>query len=151
MSTGAENIAFIVVRGVVALAIVGVAFYCIAQGIHFFALPKVEAEQIHIHVIGLDVTASGLGAVIFGTGLALCFVGMRAAPRSIKITTGGSSSIVQTRAAQPDEVASTQSAPQVIRSAKPADPPVVPTSNAVHVSKETVITEASQAAPVRFD
>ena len=41
MSTAAERITFLVVRGIVALAIVGVGFYCIGQGIHFFSLPRV--------------------------------------------------------------------------------------------------------------
>ena len=62
MST-AENITLMVIRGVIALAIVGLGFYCVAQGIHFFALPRVEAEQIRIHFIGLDITASEMGAV----------------------------------------------------------------------------------------
>src|SRR5215472_17569672 len=64
MST-AENITFMVVRGAIALAIVGLGFYCVAQGIHFFALPGVEAEQIR------------LGALIFAVGLAVCYVGHR--------------------------------------------------------------------------
>jgi hypothetical protein len=81
MTTTAENITFIVVRGIVALAIIGLGFYCIGQGIQFFELPRVEAQQIHIHFVGLDITANGLGAVIFGTGVALCFVGQRTAPR----------------------------------------------------------------------
>lgn len=86
MSTSAvENITFMVIRGIVALAIVGLGFYCIAQGIHFFALPRVEAEQIRIHLIGLDISASGLGAVIFGVGLALCYLGKRTAPARIEI------------------------------------------------------------------
>ncbi len=86
MNTVAENITFMIVRGIVALAIVGVGAYCLAQGIHFFALPRVEAEQIRINLVGLDITASGLGAVIFATGLALCYVGKRTAPTSIQTT-----------------------------------------------------------------
>jgi len=78
MST-VENITFMVIRGVIALAIVGLGFYCVAQGIHFFALPRVEAEQIRIQFIGLDITASGLGAVFFAVGLAVCYLGQRAA------------------------------------------------------------------------
>jgi hypothetical protein len=80
----AENIVFMVIRGLVALAIVGVAFYCIGQGIHFFTLPHSEAEAIEVHVLGLNMSATGLGAVIFGTGIALCFVGLRAAPKKFE-------------------------------------------------------------------
>lgn len=79
MST-AENITFMVIRGVIALSIVGLGFYCVAQGIHFFTLPRVEAEQIRIQFVGLDITASGLGAFIFAVGLALCYMGKRTAP-----------------------------------------------------------------------
>ena len=84
----AENITFMVIRGAIALAIVGLGFYCVAQGIHFFALPRVEAEQIRIHFIGLDITASGLGALIFAVGLAVCYVGQRTAPLRIETTSG---------------------------------------------------------------
>src|SRR5215469_11914628 len=84
----AENITFMTIRGLIALAIVGLGFYCVAQGIHFFALPQVEAEQIRIHFIGLNITASGLGALIFAVGLALCYVGHRTAPRRIETTRG---------------------------------------------------------------
>lgn len=88
-SSPAENIAFMVIRGVIALAIVGVAFYCIGQGIHFFMLPHAEAETIHLKLLGLDLTASGLGAVIFGTGVALCFVARYTAPRKFETKRGG--------------------------------------------------------------
>ena len=87
MST-AENITFMVIRGVIALAIVGLGFYCVAQGIHFFALPRVEAEQIRIHFIGLDITASGLGALFFAVGLAVCYVGQRTVFMRIETTRG---------------------------------------------------------------
>jgi len=83
----AENITFMTIRGLIALAIVGLGFYCVAQGIHFFALPQVEAEQIRIHFIGLDITASALGAVIFVVGLALCYIGQRTAPMRTETTT----------------------------------------------------------------
>lgn len=83
-SSSAENITFMVIRGVVALAIIGVAFYCLGQGLHFFTLPHNEAEAIQVHVLGLNISASGLGAVIFGTGIALCFVGYRAAPKKFE-------------------------------------------------------------------
>jgi hypothetical protein len=53
-------------------------------GIHFFELPRAEAEQIHIHIVGLEITANGLGAIIFGTGIALCFVGKQSAPKSFE-------------------------------------------------------------------
>ena len=87
MST-AENIAFMVIRGLIALAMVGLGFYCVAQGIHFFALPRVEAEQIRIHFIGLDITASELGAVIFAVGLAVCYLGQRTASMRMETTRG---------------------------------------------------------------
>ena len=87
MST-AENITLMVIRGVIALAIVGLGFYCVAQGIHFFALPRVEAEQIRIHFIGLDITASEMGAVFFAVGLAVCYIGQRTAPMRIESTRG---------------------------------------------------------------
>ena len=86
----AENITFMVIRAFIALAIVGLGFYCVAQGIHFFALPRVEAEQIRIHFIGLDITASELGAVIFVVGLAVCYVGQRTAPMRIETAKGTS-------------------------------------------------------------
>jgi hypothetical protein len=72
----AENITFMVVRGAIALAIEGLGFYCVAQGIHFFALPRVEADQIR------------LGAVIFAVGLAVCYVGQRTASMRIATTIG---------------------------------------------------------------
>jgi len=81
MNTTMENLAFIIVRGIMALAIIALGFYCITQGIHFFELSRSEAEQIHIHLIGLDITASGMGAIIFGTGIALCFVGKQTGPK----------------------------------------------------------------------
>ena len=84
----AENITLMVIRGFIALAIVGLGFYCVAQGIHFFALPRVEAEQIRIHFIGLDITASELGAVIFAVGFAVCYVGQRTVPMYIETTNG---------------------------------------------------------------
>ena len=87
MST-AEKITFMIIRGFIALAIVGLGFYCVAQGIHFFALPRIEAEQIRIHFIGLDITASELGAVIFAVGLAVCYVGQRTAPMRIETAKG---------------------------------------------------------------
>ena len=77
-----------VIRGLIALAIVALGFYCVAQGIHFFALPRVEAEQIRIHFIGLDITASELGALIFAVGLAVCYVGQRTASMRIETTMG---------------------------------------------------------------
>ena len=72
----AENITFMVIRGAIALAIVGLGFYCVAQGIHFFALPRVEAEQIR------------LGALIFAVGLAVCYGGQRTASMRIESTMG---------------------------------------------------------------
>ena len=87
MST-AENITFMVIRGAIALAIVGLGFYCVAQGIHFFALPRVEAEQVRMHFSGLDITANELGALLFAAGLTVCYVGQRTAPMRIETTRG---------------------------------------------------------------
>ena len=83
-----EHIVFMVIRGIVALAIIGLGFYCIGQGIHFFMLPHTEAEQIHLHLLGLDLSASGLGAIIFSTGVVLCWVGKNAAPIRIDAERG---------------------------------------------------------------
>ena len=80
----AENITLMVIRGAIALAIVALGFYCVAQGIHFFALTRAEAEQIRVHFIGLDITASGLGALIFAVGLAVCYGGQRTASMRIE-------------------------------------------------------------------
>ena len=87
MST-AESITFMVIRGAIALAIVALGFYCVAQGIRFFALPRVEAEQIGIHFIGLDFTASELGVLLFAAGLAVCYVGQRTIPMHVETTNG---------------------------------------------------------------
>jgi hypothetical protein len=79
----AVNIVFMAIRGLISLAIVGVAFYCLKQGIQFFMLPHEAAQQIQLEILGSKISASGLGAVIFATGVALAFVGLRAAPRSL--------------------------------------------------------------------
>jgi len=93
MSTDTEGLAFIVIRGLVALAIVCAAFYCFGQGVHFLRLPQAEAQQIHIHFVGVDITATGLGAVILAAGVALCLVAAKVVPKSIetKETTEGKS------------------------------------------------------------
>lgn len=82
----AVNIVFMAIRGLIALAIVGVAFYCLKAGVQFFMLPHEAAQQIQLEFFGSKISASGLGAVIFATGVALALVGMRTAPRSL--TTG---------------------------------------------------------------
>jgi hypothetical protein len=84
----AESITFMVIRGAIALAIVALGFYCVAQGIHFFALPRGEAEQIRMHFIGLDFTASELGILLFASGLAVCYIGQRTIPMHIATTSG---------------------------------------------------------------
>lgn len=83
-STTAENITFMIIRGLVALAIVGLAFYCIGKGIYFFLLPQTVAQTIQIHLLGLTISADGIGAVIFGTGVALAYVGKLTAPKRIE-------------------------------------------------------------------
>ena len=97
MSSVVENITFMIVRGVVALAIVGLGFYCIAQGIHFFLLTQIEAEQLQLHLFGLDITATGLGAIIFGTGIALSYIGKRTLPRLLETTESNESEEPQRR------------------------------------------------------
>lgn len=148
----AENVTFMVVRGIIALAIVGLAFYCIAKGIYFFSLPRAEAEQIHIKFVGLDITASGLGAVIFGTGIALCFVGKETAPKRIetKRTTEGHD---PQGTAQP-EIAQILT----LRSETPAipEPPPAPRpSGSYRTTEGTTIAEGpkerSGTPPIRLD
>lgn len=160
MNTAVENITFIVVRGIVALAIVGVGFYCIGQGIHFLALPRVEADQIHIHFFGLDITATGLGAVIFGTGLALCFVGKRTAPTRIETTrttetlaTQGTATQPATSTVLPAEASSETPAIQgtTTQPVTSAGPPATPSSSSVRTTEGVAIAEGTRTPPVRFD
>lgn len=139
MNTTAENVTFMVVRGTVALAIVGLGFYCIAQGIHFFVLPQVEASQLHMHVLGLDLTASGLGAVIFGTGIALCFIGQRTVPRTVRIT--------RDRDRAPQSVP----LPAEQRPMPAATSTPTPPSASQHVHEEVILTEGSHLPPMRID
>lgn len=69
MSTSAaENITFMVVRGVIALAIVAVGFHCVAQGIHFFSLPRAEGEAIHINFIRFRHYCEWIGGSHFCCG-----------------------------------------------------------------------------------
>jgi len=156
MNTTAENITFIIVRGVIALAMVGLGFYCLAQGIHFFMLPRAEAQQIHIHFVGLDITANGLGAVIFGTGLGFCYVGKRTAPTRIQTTS--------TSETHPAQEAATQPAASVVRAATPpsdavaareerssAVPPATPRSGSVRTSEGVTIMEAPSKNKMTFD
>jgi hypothetical protein len=141
MNTTAENVTFMIVRGTVALAIVGLGFYCIAQGIHFLALPQVEAAQLHMHFVGLDISASGLGAVIFGTGIALCFIGQRTVPRTLRITRDGvqgQQSVVTLAAAAESQIPSPASA------SPPRSAPLL-------VREEVILTEGSKPPPMRFD
>ena len=84
MSTSAENITFMLIRGVVALAIVGVGFFCLAKGLFFFAMPIQLAQNIQVHLLGLELSASGLGAVIFGSGIVLCYIATLAAPKRLE-------------------------------------------------------------------
>jgi hypothetical protein len=138
MNTTAENVTFMIVRGTVALAIVGLGFYCIAQGIHFFGLRQVEAPQLHMRFLGLDLTASELGAVIFGTGIALCFIGQRTVPRTLRI--------IKDRDPAPQSAllpAEQRPTPTAI-SAQP--PPSVPRRE----HEEVILTEGPHSPPTRF-
>jgi hypothetical protein len=112
MSTSStENIVFMIVRGIVALSIVGVAIICVVQGVQFFKLPHLEAEAIQLNVLGLRLSASGLGAVIFGTGIAMCFVALRTAPRRFetKTTVNGARETSVTAIEKPASTASPDS------------------------------------------
>lgn len=134
LSTSAENVTFMVIRGAVALAIVGLGFYCIGQGIHFFRLPHAEAEQIHIHLLGLDITANGLGAVVFGTGLALCFVGKQTAPKRVQAMRTTEILAAQPASTQPP---ATESAPSV--------------GGSFRTTEGVILTEGVNREPGRLD
>src|SRR5262245_33032002 len=82
--TPAERITFILTRGVVALALVGAGVFCIAKGIGFWAVPRAEASQLGLDVLGLHLTAGGLGGVIFAAGIAICFFAYKTAPRGLE-------------------------------------------------------------------
>ena len=83
MITAAEKITFMICRTAIALAISGLAFYGIRQGIHYLTLPNQSPEQFQAGLLGMRITASGLGAVIFGSGVVFGFLTVRAAPRRI--------------------------------------------------------------------
>jgi carbon storage regulator len=83
MITPAEKITFMICRTAIALAISGLAFYGICQGIHYLTLPHQSPEQFQASLLGMRITASGLGAVIFGSGVVFGFLTVRAAPRRI--------------------------------------------------------------------
>jgi carbon storage regulator len=83
MLTPAERIIFMICRTAIALAISGLAFYGIQQGIHYLTLPSQSPEQFQASLLGMRVTASGLGAVIFASGIAFGFLAVRAGPRRI--------------------------------------------------------------------
>ena len=83
MITPAERITFIVTRGVVALALVGAGMFCISKGIGFWAVPREEASQLGLDVLGLHLNAGGLGGVIFGAGIAICFFAYKTAPKGL--------------------------------------------------------------------
>jgi len=136
MNTTAENITFMIVRGIVALAIVGLGFYCIAQGIHFFALPRLEAEQIRIHLLGLEITANGLGAVIFGTGVALCFVGKRTAPTRVATTRTTETVATQGASTQPETTPT---------------PTTTSSSSSTRITEGVVVTEGIKTPPTHLD
>lgn len=150
-ATTTEAMTFIIIRGIVSLAIIGVAFYCIAQGIHFFSLPRPEAEQIRVHLLGLEITASGLGAVIFGTGLALCFVGWRAAPKWITATStmetaSAGASPPQPPAPQPPAPTAAPSTPSLSPPQPPAPEP--PASTIVPSAPSSGVTRSSVGVTV---
>jgi hypothetical protein len=89
MITPAERITFILTRGVIALALVGAGMFCISRGISFWAVPREEASQIGLDVLGLHLNAGGLGGVIFGAGIAICFLAYKTSPRSLESTGRG--------------------------------------------------------------
>jgi hypothetical protein len=86
MVTPAERITFIVTRGVVALALVGAGMFCISKGITFWSMPRQDASQLGLDVLGLHLTAGGLGGVIFGAGIAICFFAYKTAPKGLEST-----------------------------------------------------------------
>jgi hypothetical protein len=147
MTTTGENVAFLVVRGAVALAIVGLAFYCVGQGIRFLALPQFEAQQIHVHLVGMDITASGLGAIIFASGIALCFVGRQTAPKRIERTKNAESvpQVFTERLSEPPRVVPPSPDP-------PAIAPYAPTYTPLGNTHESVVfTDGPKTPPVRLD
>jgi hypothetical protein len=157
MNSTTENIAFIVVRGIIALAMVGLGFFCIAKGIHFFVLPRVEAEQIHIHIVGLDITANGLGAVIFGTGLGFCFIGKRTAPTRIQTTRTSETLAASGDVARPDASAVKTGTPHSnsLPNAESVPISVIPAtvspSNSVRTTEGVTIMEGPSTPSTRFD
>lgn len=76
-----ERIAFLLIRGIVALALVAAGVYCVKLGVDFFALPRPEAEGMKLTLYGFDVSAGGLGSVVFTAGIVICFLAARTAPR----------------------------------------------------------------------
>jgi len=88
MLTPAERITFMICRTAIALAISGLAFYGICQGIHYLTLANQSPEQFQASLLGMRITASGLGAVIFGSGVVFGFLTVRAAPRRITAERG---------------------------------------------------------------
>src|SRR5215813_2331142 len=81
-----DGITFVIVRGLLALAAIGAAIYCIMQGIHYWALPRAEAQLIDINIFGAHLNASGLAGVIFAAGVAFGVVAVRLAPKQISTT-----------------------------------------------------------------
>ncbi len=86
MITPAERITFIIARTVVALALVAAGVFCIYRGINFWSIPRQDASQLGLDVLGFHLSAGGLGGVIFGAGIAMCFFAYKTAPKGIEQT-----------------------------------------------------------------
>jgi len=147
MNSTAENITFMVIKGIIALVMSGIAFYCIIKGIEFFRLTQAEAEQIHMHFLGLDIDANGCGAVIFAVGIGLCWIAKLTAPTRIASTTTTNSSTNPSNATDVTKISSTELKIQE----KIDSPSPTPSSNSVNSIKEIAITKGVNIPPSRFD
>jgi hypothetical protein len=87
MSMAGERITFIVTRGVIALALVGAGMFCIAKGIGFWAIPRAESSQLGVELGPFHLTGGGLGGVIFGAGIAICYIAYKSAPKGLESST----------------------------------------------------------------
>src|SRR5690349_5430975 len=83
-----ERLAFLLIRGVIALALAALAAFCVVTGVRVFGIPHTQAEQIGIDVLGLPVSAAGLASVIFGAGIVIAYFAGRTPPRRTTSTVG---------------------------------------------------------------